>query len=154
MSCTIRIIPLLLSSGKMVLNNITHAVVDVPQGACFMKGPWIKDAKQALLFVLGRSWGRELGPHPGSVHAAVHLFHPEGCASPWRRPEQPLAVKGCLLHGQVLLMGMGCPADSSWRTGPREQQGAAGRSLLRRTAPFSGGLSAEHVVRSQGDKPA
>ena len=49
---------------------------------------------------------------------------------------------------------MGCPADSSWKTGPREQQGAAGQSLLRRTALFSGDLSTEHVVWSQGDKPA
>lgn len=30
MGCTTRIIPLLLSSGKMLLNNIAHAVVDVP----------------------------------------------------------------------------------------------------------------------------
>ena len=62
-------------------------------------------------------------------------------------------MKGCLLHGQVLLVGMGCPAGSSWRAGPREQQGAAGQRLLR-TALFSGDLSAEHVVWSQGDKPA
>ena len=51
-------------------------------------------------------------------------------------------------------MGMGCPADSSWRTQPREELGAAGQSIVSRMAPFSGGLSTEHVLCSQGDKPA
>ena len=64
MSCTIRIIPLLLSSGKMVLNNITHAVVDVPQGACFMKGPWIKDAKAGPLLCTWQKLGAWAGASP------------------------------------------------------------------------------------------
>ena len=64
MSCTIRIIPLLLSSGKMVLNNITHAVVDVPQGACFMKGPWIKDAKAGPLLCAWQKLGAWAGASP------------------------------------------------------------------------------------------
>ena len=37
---------------------------------------------------------------------------------------------------------------------PREELGAAGQSIVSRMAPFSGGLSTEHVLCSQGDKPA